>query len=89
MQVYDSSLHDYFDNFMIKRKEDKWKKKSEKENVSFPDISIRLKMLKKIIGALVFLQSKNIFHLDLKPSNIMINTNGNIDWDGQTLKLIG
>ena len=82
MEIYDISLHDYLDHFMTRRKEDKWiRQKIEKKfdligsSSFFVDIPVRLEMLRKIVNALRFLHKNNIFHLDLKPSNIMMNLN--------------
>ena len=87
MDVYDLSLHKYLDHIAIKRLE----KKKERYHEIVPT---RLSILEKIVDALIFLHDKKIWHLDLKPLNIMMNSEKKTDgkrgdlWDGQTLKLI-
>ena len=44
----------------------------------------RIQILSEILNGIVYIQSKNLCHLDLKLSNIMINHSNNT-WDGKTL----
>ena len=87
MDVYDLNLHKYLDHLAIKRLE---KKKDRYHEI----VPTRLSILEKIVDALIFLHEKRIWHLDLKPLNIMMNSEKKTDgrrgelWDGQTLKLI-
>ncbi len=48
-----------------------------------PEISVRLRILQKVIEAVSFAHSKHIIHRDLKPANIMIGAFGEVlvmDW---------
>ena len=48
-------------------------------------ISTRLNLLKTIVETVIFIQSKNFCHLDLKPGNIFLNKNPNGTWNGHDL----
>ena len=57
-----------------------------KESRSYPmtimDTLQRLQMLESIIKTLGDLQDRNLCHLDIKPSNILINLTENGQWNG-------
>ena len=60
-----------------------WKllKETKSVNVSIMDTLSRLQMLECIIRTLGDLQDRNLCHLDVKPSNILVNLNGS-KWNG-------
>ena len=68
MDRYSISLWNYLKQF-----------KNEKENEL--TIDDRMEMLEKIIDAVLAIQTKNYCHLDLKPSNILINLDDDGKWN--------
>jgi len=68
MPLYDTSL---------------WKllKESQSDTVSIMDTLSRLQMLECIARTLAYLQDGNLCHLDVKPSNVLVNLAGS-NWNG-------
>ena len=61
-----------------------WKLLKDERGIT---LSTRLQMMNKLLDGLLYLQSKGYSHLDVKPSNVMLNlTSGK--WNGQDLVLI-
>ena len=49
-------------------------------------INVRMALLSTVLDALIFIQANNYCHLDIKPSNVLLNlTNG--EWNGRDLVL--
>ena len=47
-------------------------------------VKLRIKIIDLILDGLIYIQSQGVCHLDIKPSNIMMNKNGSA-WDEHTL----
>ena len=47
--------------------------------------SARMQILKIMLEVFIYIQSEGYCHLDLKPSNILINLNKNGEWNGQDI----
>ena len=58
-----------------------------KKNSDSIPMDERLKMLKTLLDAALFIQNNNFCHLDLKPANIFINVMADGSWDKKTLKI--
>ena len=66
MDEYDCSLQDYLSN---------------QNSSQWLTLRRRHAMLKKVLDIIQYIQDKGVCHLDLKPSNFLLNTDHNGNWN--------